>query len=242
MAAAPRPAHHTFLHGALGNDTIVSGLGNDDIFGDAGSNILAYASVEQEGLDIVNRGTNGVTAKLPNAGLTATGGKTGGPEQDTIHSDIGTLVGSNGNDVLQGNDLGNQILGVAPAGTAGVQPGPAGNDAIIGNGGNDLMFGAEGNDSRSAERATTCFSASAATTSSSARPAPTTSTPARATTRTSPGTASPRRSTVGRGPTASRPTRSTRSPRRDCETFSTAAAAAAAAERVLQRKLSQLKR
>ena len=110
------------------------------------SNTLAYASVQQQGLDIVDRGTNGVTATLPNAGLTATGGKTGGPEQDIIHSDIGTLVGSNGNDVLIGNNLANQIVGVAPAGTAGVKPGPAGNDALVGNGGNDLLLGAEGND------------------------------------------------------------------------------------------------
>jgi Ca2+-binding RTX toxin-like protein len=136
----------TVIHGALGNDTIVSGLGNDEIFGDAGSNTLAYASVQQQGLDIVDRGTNGVTAALPNAGLTATGGKTGGPEQDIIHSDIAVLVGGNGNDVLRGNDLANQIVGVAPPGTAGVKPGPAGNDALIGNGGNDLLLGAEGND------------------------------------------------------------------------------------------------
>jgi Ca2+-binding RTX toxin-like protein len=136
----------TFLQGALGNDTIVSGLGNDNVTGGAGANTLAYASVEQAGLDIVDRGTNGVTAKLPNAGGTATGGQTGSPETDIIHDDIGTLVGGNGNDVLQGNDLGNQIVGVAPAGTAGVPPGPAGNDAFIGNGGNDLMIGAEGND------------------------------------------------------------------------------------------------
>jgi Ca2+-binding RTX toxin-like protein len=135
----------TVIHGALGNDTIVSGLGNDEIFGDAGSNTLAYASVQQQGLDIVDRGTNGVTATLPNTG-TATGGRTGGPEHDIIHSDITVLVGGNGNDVLNGNDLANQIVGVAPAGTAGVKPGPAGNDALVGNGGNDLLLGAEGND------------------------------------------------------------------------------------------------
>ncbi len=140
------PSDHTVIHGAAGNDTIVSGLGNDEMFGDAGANTLAYASVQQQGLDIVNRGTNGVTATLPNAGLTATGGKTGGPEKDIIHSDFGTLVGSNGNDVLTGNDLGNTIVGVAPAGTAGVKPGPAGNDVLLGSGGTDLLFGAEGND------------------------------------------------------------------------------------------------
>ena len=140
------PAARTVIHGDPGNDTIISGPGNDEIFGDAGSNILAYASVEQQGLNIVDRGTSGVTAFLANPGQTATGGKSGGPEQDIIHDDIGTLVGSNGNDVLVGNNLANQIVGVAPAGTAGVKPGPAGNDVLAGSGGNDLMLGAEGND------------------------------------------------------------------------------------------------
>ena len=69
------PADRTVIHGDPGNDTIVSGLGNDEIFGDAGSNTLAYASVEQQGLNIVDRGTSGVTAVLPNPGQTATGGK-----------------------------------------------------------------------------------------------------------------------------------------------------------------------
>jgi DNA-binding beta-propeller fold protein YncE/Ca2+-binding RTX toxin-like protein len=136
----------TVIHGALGDDMIVSGLGNDEIFGDAGSNTLAYASVQQQGLDIVDRGTNGVTATLPNAGQTATGGKAGGPEHDIIHSDITVLVGGNGNDILTGNNVANQIVGVAPPGTAGVKPGPAGNDALIGNDGNDLLLGAEGID------------------------------------------------------------------------------------------------
>ncbi len=136
------PADRTVIHGDPGDDTIVSGPGNDEIFGDAGSNILAYASVEQQGLNIVDRGTSGVTAFLANPGQTATGGKSGGPEQDIIHDDIGTLVGSNGNDVLVGNNLANQIVGVAPAGTAGVKPGPAGNDVLLSLGGNDLLLGA----------------------------------------------------------------------------------------------------
>jgi Ca2+-binding RTX toxin-like protein len=136
----------TLIHGNAGNDTIVSGLGNDEVFGDAGANTLAYASVQQSGLNIVDRGTNGVTATLPNTGQTATGGRTGGAERDILHDDIGTLVGSNGNDVLLGNNLNNTIVGVAPAGTAGVRPGPAGNDVFSGGGGADFLLGAEGND------------------------------------------------------------------------------------------------
>jgi len=136
----------TVIHGNPGDDTIVSGLGNDDISGDAGSNTLAYASVQQQGLDIVDRGTHGVTAVLPNTGQTANGGRTGGPEKDVIHSDIATLVGSNGDDLLLGNNAANTMLGVAPAGTEGIKPGPAGNDILAGLGGADLLFGGDGND------------------------------------------------------------------------------------------------
>jgi Ca2+-binding RTX toxin-like protein len=134
------------IHGETGNDTIVSGLGNDEVFGDAGANTLAYVSVEQDGIDIVNRGTNGVTATIPNGTATATGGRTGGAERDTIHSDFGTLVGSNGNDVLVGNNLANTIFGASPPGVPGVKPGPSGNDVLVGSGGVDVLFGAEGND------------------------------------------------------------------------------------------------
>jgi len=137
----------TVIHGDGGNDTLVSGLGDDDIFGDAGANTLAYASVQQGPLTIVDRETNGVTATLPNAGQTATGGQTGSQEQDTIRPGIGTLVGSNGNDILTGSNGADQIAGVAPAGTPGVAPGLPGNDALNGGAGSDVLLGAGGNDS-----------------------------------------------------------------------------------------------
>ena len=136
----------TVLHGGEENDTLVSGLGDDEIFGDAGANTLAYASVQQGGLDIVSRGTAGVTAALPNAGGTTTGGRTGGAEQDRIHPGIRTLVGSNGDDALTGSEGPETIVGVAPAGTAGVAPGPAGDDRLHGAGGVDLLLGAAGAD------------------------------------------------------------------------------------------------
>lgn len=139
----------TVLHGGPDNDTLVSGPGNDDIFGDAGANTLAYASVVQGGLNIVDRGTDGVTATLPNQGQSATGGRTGGPESDTIHDDIRTLVGGNGDDVLTGSDGNDTIVGAAPAGTPGVAAGPAGNDTLNGGAGVDLLLAAEGNDTLS---------------------------------------------------------------------------------------------
>lgn len=137
----------TVIHGGADNDTLVSGLGDDNLFGDGGFNTLAYASVAQGALTVVNRGTNGVTASLPNSGQTASGGRTsGGGENDTIHDDIQTLVGSNGSDALGGSNRADVILGVAPAGTPGVVPGPPGNDALTGGGGVDVLLGAGGND------------------------------------------------------------------------------------------------
>ncbi len=136
----------TIIYGGADDDTLVSGLGNDSIFGDSGSNTLAYASVVQGGLTVVDRGTNGVTATLPADGQTAGGGTTGGPELDTIHDDIGTLVGSNGNDVLTGSPRNDILTGVAPAGTPGIAPGPPGNDALSGGDGVDLLLGGTGDD------------------------------------------------------------------------------------------------
>ena len=171
------------IHGDGGNDTVVSGLGDDDIFGDAGANTLAYASVQQGPLTVVDRGTNGVTATLPNAGQTATGGQTDSQEQDTIRPGIGTLVGSNGNDILTGSNGADQIAGVAPAGTPGVAPGLPGNDALNGGAGSDVLLGAGGNDSltggteetsSSPPRATTCCArATARSSRRAAAPAPT---------------------------------------------------------------------
>ena len=137
------------IHGNAGDDTIVSGLGNDEIFGDAGSNTLAYASVSQAGLSIVNR-SGGVLVRLPEPGTTGTGGTIGGQEKDIIHDDIRTLIGSNKDDFLIGSDAADTIVGAAPVGTGnGVVDTPAGNDTIFGRGGDDTLVGGDrGSDRR----------------------------------------------------------------------------------------------
>ncbi len=141
----------TTLNGDAGNDNLVSGLGNDDVNGGAGTDFLVYASVKQVG---ITRGSEGVTAALADPGQTAKGGENGTSESDTVHDDIENLVGSGGNDTLTGNGADNTIAGAAPAGTPGVDPGPAGTDTINGLGGNDTLLagddgtvnGGEGND------------------------------------------------------------------------------------------------
>ena len=136
-------ANVTAVNGGNGDDTLVSGLGNDNLTGGAGSNTLAYVSVSQGGLQIVNR-TGGVLVRLPEPGTTGTGGTIGGQEQDVIHDDIRTLIGSNSGDFLIGSNVADTILGAAPVGTgSGVVDTPAGNDTIFGRGGDDTLVGGD---------------------------------------------------------------------------------------------------
>ena len=131
------------IHGDPGDDTIVSGLGNDEIFGDAGSNTLAYVSVSQSGIPIVSR-SGGVLVRLPEPGSTGTGGAIGGQEKDVVHDGFRTLIGSNGGDFLVGSDIADTMLGAAPVGTgSGVVDSPAGNDTILGRGGDDSIVGGD---------------------------------------------------------------------------------------------------
>ena len=118
-------------------------LGSDNLTGGTGSNTLAYVSVSQGGLSIVNRST-GVLVQLPEPGTTRTGGAIGGQEKDVIHSDIRTLIGTNRADGLTGSNGDDTILGAAPVGTGnGVVDTPAGNDTIFGRGGNDNLVGGD---------------------------------------------------------------------------------------------------
>ena len=65
-------ANVTTVNGGSDDDTLVSGLGNDEFAGGGGSDTLAYVSVSQGGLSIVNR-TTGVTVQLPEPGGTRRG-------------------------------------------------------------------------------------------------------------------------------------------------------------------------
>ena len=114
------------------NDTIVSGLGNDEIFGDAGNNTLAYASVKQQGIDIVDRGSNGVMAQVPDTGQTANGGKIGGPGLTSSTPTSPRSSEATAGTTTAGNNLANTLLGVAPSARREVKPGPPGNDILSG--------------------------------------------------------------------------------------------------------------
>ena len=148
-------ANVTAVNGGNGDDTLVSGLGSDNLTGGGGSNTLAYVSVSQGGLNVVNR-----NRRRPRPASRARGDRHGRDHQrpgegrhPRRHPDPDRLqqrrlpVGSNGADT---------ILGAAPVGTGnGVVDTPAGNDTIFGRGGDDTMVGGdrgtmgggEGNDS-----------------------------------------------------------------------------------------------
>ena len=48
-------ANVTAVNGGTGDDTLVSGIGSDNLTGGGGSDTLAYVSVSQGGLNVVNR-------------------------------------------------------------------------------------------------------------------------------------------------------------------------------------------
>ena len=132
------------IHGNPGDDTIVSGLGNDEIFGDAGANTLAYVSVSQSGTADRQSQPAASSSGFPSPGRPAPGGTIGGQEKDIIHDDLRTLIGSNNGDFLIGSDVADTILGAAPVGTGnGVVDTPAGNDTILGRGGDDTLVGGD---------------------------------------------------------------------------------------------------
>ncbi|MDD2950190.1 MAG: calcium-binding protein [Sulfuricurvum sp.] len=109
------------LYGGDGNDIIDGGSGNDTMDGGNGIDTLSYASA-----------TAGITINL----ILATAQNTGGAGIDTILN-FENLTGSNYNDTLRGNDLGNTILGLS------------GNDTIFASAGtaSDVYDGGDGIDS-----------------------------------------------------------------------------------------------
>ena len=116
------------LSGVTGNDTL-SGLdGNDTLDGGVGRDVLNggggfdYASYESSGA--------GLTAVLLSG---FTNFNTGQAIGDS-YSGIEGLIGSNGGDILAGNQASNDILGLG------------GNDILIGLNGNDTLTGGTGND------------------------------------------------------------------------------------------------
>ena len=149
--------------GAAGNDDLYGGNGNDQVDGGAGWDTLQGEAGDDEltggaGGDILRGGDGadhlaggadydtasywdsavGVTINLE------TGVNTGGmAEGDTIADDVETINGSNHDDVMTGNALGNALIGFDGADTLS---GGAGDDVLRGGAGADTLNGGTGID------------------------------------------------------------------------------------------------
>jgi Ca2+-binding RTX toxin-like protein len=158
-------AGNDVLCGLSGNDTILAGAGNDLLFGDDGADVLlGFAGNDtirggpgadrvqgMEGNDILD-GEGGedwlsyesasgvdVDAAVINV-FQAVGGGAG---SDRLEEYFHNIAGSNGEDTLLGNHLGNTI--VANNGDDQVK-GRDGNDQLFGSENSDRLFGQDGND------------------------------------------------------------------------------------------------
>jgi Ca2+-binding RTX toxin-like protein len=127
------------VYGGAGNDTLRGGAGDDTLDGGDGNDTFTTGAVA-DGNDTLIGGAGSDTADYSarTAPLTislddvANDGAVG--ETDNVGSDIETLKGGAGDDILIGSSHADTIYG-----------GP-GNDTITGGGGNDVLYGDAGND------------------------------------------------------------------------------------------------
>ena len=128
------------LDGGIGNDTMDGGTGNDKLFGGAGNDTMYGGDgndyfVGGDGYDKMFGGDGHDTVDYSSSTgavyIQMNGSTFGGNDQV---SGIEDLIGSNFDDVIDGNDDANMIKG------------GAGNDNIWGGAGNDTIYGGEGDD------------------------------------------------------------------------------------------------
>ncbi|MGL4963132.1 MAG: calcium-binding protein, partial [Inquilinus sp.] len=133
------------IEGGDGWDTLEGNDGDDQLNGGAAGDILRGGA----GADHLSGGADYDTASYWDSavGVTInlqTGVNTGGTAQgDTIDTDIETISGSNHDDVMTGDALGNTFLGFDGADTLN---GGGGGDILRGGGGADTLIGGAGND------------------------------------------------------------------------------------------------
>ncbi|HWM10313.1 MAG TPA: calcium-binding protein [Solirubrobacteraceae bacterium] len=118
---------HDSIDGEAGNDTLDGGDGDDALAGGAGTDIVTYAGR-----------VTPITVRLD--GLAGDGGV---GEDDTVRSDVETVVGGSGDDTLVGGALVDTLWGGPGADTL---QGEAGNDVLNGEDGDDTLDGGAGGD------------------------------------------------------------------------------------------------
>jgi Ca2+-binding RTX toxin-like protein len=120
-------AGHDSIDGEGGNDTLDGGDGDDSLAGGAGTDIITYAGRVEP-----------VTVTLD--GLSGDGAV---GEDDTVRSDVETVVGGSGDDLLIGSPANDTLWGGPGDDTL---HGEAGADVLNGDDGDDLLEGGAGGD------------------------------------------------------------------------------------------------
>ena len=118
------------IFGGAGDDTLSGGLGVDDIYGGAGFDTIDYTRDDNEAVGYKGHGFNinlvsGTTHTVIGNILT------------DAFSNIESVIGSDANDIITGNDENNRL-------SSG-----AGNDIIHGNNGGNVIYGGAGDDTLS---------------------------------------------------------------------------------------------
>ncbi len=128
-------AHNDLLYGDAGGNQLRGGAGHDHLWGYAGADYLDGG----EGGDFARYDNSAAGVNVNLGADTATGGDATGDVLDNIEH----LIGSNHNDVLTGDALGNTLYGLG--GIDGLYGG-AGNDVLLGGTGGDTIHGGDGID------------------------------------------------------------------------------------------------
>jgi Ca2+-binding RTX toxin-like protein len=115
------------LHGDSGNDSLDGGPGVDDIFGGFGFDTVDYsARSAKQNITLDDFADDGIAGEMDNA-----------------HSDIETVWGGDGDDIITGTAFANSLEG---RGGDDLIRGGGGNDSLLGGWGDDVLYGDAGND------------------------------------------------------------------------------------------------
>ena len=145
-------AGNDFLYGEGGNDTINGNGGIDRIYGGDGNDIQRGGSENDTlfgsaGSDQLNGGTGYDIANYSAAtsfiSLNMISGGTGGDAAGDTYFGIEAIYGTNFNDIMIGNNSGNELRGL---GGDDILNGGAGNDSLYGGAGGDALNGGTGVD------------------------------------------------------------------------------------------------
>jgi Ca2+-binding RTX toxin-like protein len=142
------------VYGEGGNDRLLGGAGNDVEDGGPGDDYIGFVAINSRGEDDAGadhlRGGAGLDQLFldGHAGAMAISlddqANDGAPgEGDNVGSDIETILGTGGNDVMFGSAGGQRLDGYS--GNDEIHA-AAGDDTVIGSDGDDNLFGDEGND------------------------------------------------------------------------------------------------